>query len=212
MDLLHFKGQFTEFLKSYLHRNSWLFLVLLLFSLHQASILTFVDFGPNVISENGRPDKMFYGHVDIGLLKKTDISRMALKFCQYLALLFTCQSVPAFIYGCFKSLRNKRKAALLVLLSPMVIGCLTFSIHGVFLAIYFFIMSPLDAILTFPLFMFFDSSYSTEDLSEPVIYQSAVIGWFYIFWIEIAIQVWLFPKLFSLKSNKTKFRKIKRLG
>jgi hypothetical protein len=202
----------TDFLKSHLHRNFWLFLALFLLTFHQASILTFMDFALDVMSRHNDSGKTFSGHVDVTLAKKFGLSKIALKFFQYQALLFACQLVPTFIYGCFESIKRKRRAALFILFSPIFMGLLisliflTPSINAALLAIFYLLISPLVIISFFPFFMFFESFYSMEDFE---IYLPAVLCWFYVFWIGIIIRDCLFPKLFSRRTSKNKIRKAK---
>jgi hypothetical protein len=205
MNSLQFKKRVIEFSKSYLYRNFWLFLALLLVSLHQASILTYVDFGLDIILTDEPPNKTFSGRVDFTLLGKVGFSKIAAKLCHYLIVLFFVQSVPTFIYGCFKSLRSRRIAALIVFFLPASsIFLSTFSLESILLTIFLYTFLPVAAVSTPPGFMFFEASGSTEDFSDFGIFQIAVVGWFYVFWLGVLIKVWLFSKLAKSKSRSRK--------
>lgn len=150
MSQLYFKERFIEFSKSYLYRNSWLFLALLFLSFHQAIILIYADFGLDTISINTSTGKTFSGYVDIALLRRRGLVKITLKFSQYLILLLAFQSVPAFIYGCFISLKIKRRAAIVIWLLPSLVGLSTLSPEGFIECMFIYLISPLLAIFTFP--------------------------------------------------------------
>ncbi|MCY7321309.1 MAG: hypothetical protein LH660_05785 [Phormidesmis sp. CAN_BIN36] len=144
--------------------------------MHQATILAYSEFGKEAITANVEQlnDAYIPNYLVLRYLGQLGLGKISAKIAGYAIPLFLVQSVPAFVYGCFNSVKNRRNAALVIWLLPAVLG-----LPGFLFTVAYLIMSPLCAVFTFPGFMF--ALYTMgqthkEDFAEGMIFTVAAIG------------------------------------
>lgn len=188
-----------RFVKFPIRRFS-LFLAVLLLSFHQATILTYYDFGREAVAANidQLPDAYIPNALVLSYIGQLEFSKISAKIAGYAIPLLLVQAIPAVIYEAVSATKGKQKTALAIWLLPALLGSPTLGLTVVYL------MSPLFAIFTFPGFMFvLDTTGQThkEAFAEEVISVGAVIGWFHLFWLAVTIKAWFFSRHRSSHRN-----------
>ncbi len=186
-----------KLLATYIFRRFWLFFAVFLLSLHQATILAYGDFGTEAVLANldRLNDIQVLKALIISYLGQLELAKIVSKVAGYTILLFFIQSIPVFIYGCFKSIKSRRRAALVIRLLPATVWFLPalLGLPETLIGTALYLFSPIYAIATFPGFMFATQSFNKEDFAEGWAFMLAVVGWFHLFWLSVTVKVWVFP-------------------
>ncbi|GEM_PF-3639715 len=180
--------RFVEAFLRWIQQYSFLLLGILVVSLIQATILALGDFGGQAIRENIEqiPGVLVPHSIIFNYLTQIGGTSVILSIGRRAILLFLSQSISIFLYSTCRSMVDQRIAALLIWLLPALIALPTIAGTCVYLLSPLFTVGVLTSLLADRL--------DTEDFAEGIVFISAAIGCFNLFWLGATIRAWLLPQ------------------